>query len=151
VKRHLPWLLALAVVAGAVVLVWPSRRLSREPHLPVAERLPEAARAVVRTQMHSHARAMMELVATLTVLDYDAVLSSVDRALEEPRIGRPLGKGADELQLPERFYALQDELHVRLQSIRRAAVARDADALADDLAITARTCVHCHQTYLSGR
>lgn len=144
---------AAAFVAATVVLLVPSHRLVSERHLPPVERLPETARAALRTQMKSHARGMMELASTVTVLDYDGVAASAERILAEPRVARPLTDDASDLnaQLPPRFFALQDELRVNVQSVAHSAVARDPEALADSFAAATKTCIRCHDSYLSGR
>ncbi|MGZ3438347.1 MAG: hypothetical protein ACXVDD_02480 [Polyangia bacterium] len=145
--------LVAAIIAGLIVLLVPSRRLAPERHLPPVERLSDAARGALATQMHSHARGMMELVSTATVLDYDAVVASAQRLLEEPRIARPLTGDASELNavLPPRFFALQDELRGDLQALKLAASSREPEALADTFAATSKTCIRCHQSYLTGR
>ncbi len=145
--------LVTAFAVGAVVLLAPSRRIAPERRLPIADRVPETARAALATQMHSHARGMMELVSTATVLDYDGVSASVQRLLAEPRVARPLSGDATEMnaQLPARFFALQDELRVNLQGVARAAAAHDPDALADSFAAVSKTCIRCHGAYVAGR
>lgn len=142
------------VVVAAVVAFWPSRRIAHNEHtMRPPQRLSESVRGAVRTQMHAHARAMLELVSTVTVLDYDGAVAAVDRVLAEPRVARPTSNDATELNaaLPPRFFALQDELRDELQALRAAAAARDGDKLADSFAATARTCVRCHETYQEGR
>jgi hypothetical protein len=151
VRRYWYALAAAGALAGTVVLLLPSRRIAPERHLPVAERMPEVARAALTSQMHSHARGMMELVSTVTVLDYEAVQASVGRLIDEPRVARPLSNDASALQLPERFFELQDELRRHLEGVRRAAVARDSAALSDAFGAAANTCVRCHDAYLKGR
>jgi cytochrome c556 len=145
--------LVVAAIVGAVVLLAPSRRLASERHLKPVERLSDTARAALRTQMRTHARGMLELVSAVTVLDYEAVGASAQRLLEEPRIARPLRGDANELNgsLPARFFDQQDELPRDLQSLQRAAAAHDPEALADTFAATSRTCIHCHESYLTGR
>jgi hypothetical protein len=145
--------LIAAIAVGIVVALAPARRIAHEPALPPAARLSDAARAALRTQMHAHARGMMELVSSTTVLDYAGVTASAQRLLAEPRIARPLSDDATELNaaLPARFFALQDQLRSNLQSVADAAAARDASRLADAFAATTRTCVHCHDAYLTGR
>lgn len=142
-----------AAIVGAIVLLVPSQRVGLERRLPPIERLPETARAALATQMHSHARGMMELVSTATVLDYDGVGGSVRRLLDEPRIARPLTGDASELNgaLPARFFGMQDELRANLQSVARAAAAHDSEALADSFAAVSKTCIRCHDSYLTGR
>jgi hypothetical protein len=141
------------IVAGVIVLFAPSRKIAPEPHLPIAERLPDTARAALKTQMHVHARAALQLVSTVTVLDWDGAAAAAAELLAEPRVARPVGNEAADLnaRLPDRFFVLQDELRDRVQAVDRAAKARDADGLADAFAATAKTCVHCHDAYLTGR
>jgi hypothetical protein len=144
--------LVAALAAGALVLLAPSRRMQPERHLPAVGRVPEVARAALSTQMRTHVRGMIELVSTATVLDYDATSASVRRLLDEPRVARPMGGGADELnaQLPARFFELQDELRANLETVGRAAAVRSPDALADSLGATMKTCIHCHDAYVVG-
>ena len=142
--------LVSAIVVAIVVALVPSRRIAPDRHLPMAERLPEAARAALRTQMRTHARGMMELVSRVTLLDYDGALVAAERVLAEPRVARPLGGDELNASLPPRFFALQDELRGELQRVQAAASARDADALADSFGAVTRTCVRCHDAYLSG-
>jgi cytochrome c556 len=139
--------------AGFLVLILPSRRLATEHRLPIAERLPEATRAALSTQMRTHARGMLELTSMVTMLDYDAVGPAVQRLLDEPRVARPLSKEATELngQLPARFFSLQDELRDDLEELARAAATHDANALANAYATTTKACIRCHDTYLTGR
>jgi cytochrome c556 len=149
-RRHL--VLATGVIVGVLVLIW-ARPLERSHRLAAPERLPESARAAVRTQMHAHARGMMALVSTVTVLDYDAAAASAGELLAEPRLARPIAGDAAELNgaLPARFFGLQDELRTQLAEVQQAARARDPEALANAFAAAARTCVQCHATYLRGR
>jgi hypothetical protein len=149
-RHHL--LLIVAAMVIAIVLAWP-HPLERGRHLPVAQRLPETARAALRTQMRAHARGMMALVSTVTVLDYDGAAESASELLAEPRVARPLAHDAADLNasLPARFFSLQDELRAHLEEIRRAARARDPDALASAFAAATRACVGCHDAYLRGQ
>lgn len=146
-----------AIVAGIVaalfVALTPSRRIAPERHLPMSERLSDPARAALKTQMRTHARGMMELVSRVTLLDWDGVIVAAQRVLDEPRVARPVTGDATELNasLPARFFGLQDELRGDLQGLQRAAQAHDVDGLADSFAATTRTCVRCHDAYLTGR
>ena len=87
------------------------------------------------------------------MLDYDGVRTATERLLQEPRIARPITGDASELNaaLPPRFFTLQDQLRQDLQSVQRAAAAHDANALASSYAATTRTCIECHDAYLTGR
>ena len=142
-----------AVVVGLVFLLLPSRRMTTDHRLAAADRLPEATRAALATQMRTHARGMLELTSLVTTLQYDAVGPAVQRLLDEPRVARPLSNDATELngQLPPRFFSLQDELRDDLRELARAAATHDVNALANAYATTTKACIHCHDTYLKGR
>jgi len=155
--HRIQWL-GLGSITAAIataLLVWlaPSRKIAPEPHLNVSQRLPESARAAVTTQMHTHARGMLELTSTVTVLDYDGVRAATERLLQEPRIARPVTGDASELNaaLPVRFFTLQDQLRDDLQHLQHDAAAHDANALAGSYAATTHTCIACHDAYLTGR
>ena len=145
--------LTAALAAALVVWLLPSRRIAPESHLNLAQRLPESARAAVKTQMRTHARGMLELSSTVTVLDYDGARAATERLLQEPRIARPVTGDASELNaaLPPRFFTLQDQLRQDLQRLQHDAAARDSNALAGSYAATTRTCIACHDAYLTGR
>jgi hypothetical protein len=137
------------VVAGLVVLFAPSRKIAPEPHLAVAARLPDAARAALATEMRAHAQAAQQLVSHVTVLDWTATATAAEALLAAPRVTPSAGGGAA-ARLPERFYALQDELRRHAQAVGIAARAHDAEGLADAFAAAAKTCVRCHDAYLTG-
>ena len=141
------------VVAMIAVAVWPVRRIGHERALPPAERLSDTVRAAVASEMHAHARGMLELMSTATVLDWEGTVAAVDRVLAEPRLARPQSQDATELNatLPPRFFTLQDELRLQLQAVRKAAAAHDAEAFADGFTGATRTCIHCHDAYATGR
>ncbi len=141
-----------ALVAALVVWLWPTRTVAPDRHLPVAERLSEAARASLRSQMHAHGRGVLELTSTATLLDYEGVVVAADRVLAEPRLARPLTGDATELNtsLPGRFYDLQDQLRTQLGQLRAAAVARNPEDLAAEVANVTGTCVRCHDAYRRG-
>ena len=139
-------------IAGIIVLLTPSRRIAQD-HLAPPTALPGPARSAVHTQMRAHADGMRALVSAVTLLDYPGVAAATKRLLAEPRIARPVSGSAEELNasLPPRFFELQDELARDLEQLQHAAAARQPDALADAFGATARTCVRCHDAYLSGR
>lgn len=140
-------------LAGVIVLLTPSRRIADDRHLAQPQRLPGPARSAVASQMRAHAAGMRELVAAVTVLDYNGVQQATARLLAEPRVARPVTGSADELNsaLPDRFYQLQDELRGDLEALQKAAAERKPDALADAFGATAKSCVTCHDAYLTGR
>ena len=142
-----------SIVVAGVVAFWPSRRLADDHPLRASAQLSDTARGAVKTQMHAHRAAMLDLVNAVTVLDYESAVSATDKVLAEPRMARPTTNDATELNnaLPTRFFALQDELRDELVAVRAAAAARDGDKLADSFGAATRTCVRCHQTYEEGR
>ena len=58
----------------------------------------------------------------------------------------------DELNglLPERFFALQDELKAGSRRLVAASLSRNHAAMADEFAALAKSCVSCHDVYLRG-
>ncbi len=145
--------LLAGIAAALVVALVPSRRIGPERHLPLAERLSDPARAALKTQMRTHARGMMELVSRVTLLDWDGVIVAAQRVLDEPRVARPVTHDATELNasLPPRFFTLQDELRLDLEALQRTAQAHDVDGMADSFGATTKTCVRCHDAYLTGK
>jgi hypothetical protein len=138
------------VVAGVLVLFAPSRKIAPEPHLAVAERLPDAARAALATEMRAHATAAQHLVANVTMLDWVETAAAAESLLTAPQV-RPSAGGGAAAKLPERFFVLQDELRRHVETVAQAAKAHDAEQLADSFAAAAKTCVRCHDAYLTGR
>ena len=134
------------VLAGAVVLFLPSRKIAPDRHLAA---LPGAARTALTAQMHAHPRGMTDLMMQVALLDYPGATATARALLAEPPVARPAGAEAG--QLPERFFQLQDELRAHLQEAAAAATARDANALAEAYGAAARTCVRCHDAYLTGK
>jgi hypothetical protein len=89
------------------------------------------------------------LVSDATVLDWAATASAAEALLAAPRVTPSAGGGAA-AKLPERFFALQDELRHHAETVARTAKARDAEGLAEAFAAAAKTCVRCHDAYLTG-
>lgn len=140
-------------LAGVLVLLTPSRRIANDRHMAQPSRLAGPARTAVASQMRAHADGMRELVSEVTLLDYAAVDATTRRLLAEPQVSRPVSGNADELNaaFPARFFQLQDELRGNLEALQKAAAARQPDALADAFGAASRTCVRCHDAYLTGR
>ena len=138
----------LATVVGAALLLRP-RPVARE-ELPVSTAIPPAARQIVRTKMARHDLQMRELLTRVVLLDDDGVARVGGEVFDEPSLARPLA--GDELNglLPERFFVLQDELKARARRLVIASQKRDHEAIADEFAALAKSCIACHQVFLDG-
>ncbi|NMO19798.1 cytochrome c [Pyxidicoccus fallax] len=123
------------------------------PSLPVPPYMPEGARAALRQKMERHGQAMTDLMLGVMLLQYEVAGDAAGRIVNEPRLGRPIPGGDDELNslLPERFFTLQDELRSRAQAVEAAAKKRDDAALAESFGQLTQTCVSCHSVYLNHR
>lgn len=152
-KTHHIVLASSTVVAGAIALVLilrPSHSIRPGPELGVPERIPPAARAVIRSKMQRHAEQLSDLVARVAVLDYDGVARSAGAIFDEPSLARPVT--GDELNglLPERFFVLQESLRTEARQVVDAAARRDSGRLASAFGELTKTCVSCHHVYLRG-
>jgi hypothetical protein len=138
----------LAAGIGLAIFLRP-KPLARE-ELPAPSALPAAARQVLKTKMGRHDLQMQALVSRVVLLDTDGIAKAAGEIFDEPALARPIT--GDELNglLPERFFALQDELRTHARALVVASVNKDRRALTDEFAALARTCVACHQVYLFG-
>lgn len=118
---------------------------------PAPQRLSPTARAVLQHRMQGHSRDILQLVRAVVLLEYDRVAKLADSIAEDSNLARPLTGDATELnsQLPERFFKLQDELKASAHELSHAAHKRDWEAVSDAYGRMSRTCVRCHQSYLS--
>jgi hypothetical protein len=146
-----------ATIAGSVMLagvLWLGIFL--RPTLIARERLaepasiPAIARQVLRTKMERHDAQMRALSSRVVMLDDDGVARAAGEIFDEPALARPVA--GDELNglLPERFFALQDELKSRARRLVIASQARNHAAIADEFGALAKSCVTCHEVYLHG-
>jgi hypothetical protein len=140
-------------VAGAIavaLILRPSHSIAPGPELAVPERIPPAARAVIRSKMHRHAEQLTGLVMKVAVLDYDGVARGAGEIFDEPTLARPVT--GDELNglLPERFFELQDALRSQARKVVDAAARRDSAQLASGFGELTKTCITCHDVYLRG-
>jgi len=138
----------LATVVGAALLLRP-RPVAREEH-PVTAALAPAARQVVRTKMARHDLQMRELLTRVVLLDDEGVARVGGEVFDEPSLARPVA--GDELNglLPERFFALQDELKARARRLVIASGKHDRAAIADEFSALSKSCIACHQVFLDG-
>jgi hypothetical protein len=140
-------------VAGAIaiaLILRPTHSIPPGPELAVPDRIPPAARAVIRSKMHRHAEELTALVSKVAVLDYDGVARAAGEIFDEPTLARPVT--GDELNglLPEGFFPLQDALRTQARKVVDAAARRDSVRLADAFGELTKTCITCHDVYLRG-
>jgi hypothetical protein len=140
------------VVAGAIALALILRPSpSIQPELAAPSHIPPAMRAVLKTRMARHGEQMRELVARLVVLDHDGAAGVAGAIYDEPTVARPLVPDELNQLLPERFFALQDELKLQTRKVVAAAARKDAGKLAEEFGTLTKTCVLCHSAYLYER
>jgi hypothetical protein len=140
------------VVAGIVgtLLFLRPRPTADHDSLPEPASLPPAARQVLRSKMGRHDTQMRRLVSAVIVLDDDAVARVAGEIFDEPALARPVAGDELDGMLPERFFVLQDDLRSRARALVIATQQRNRAALADEFAALTKSCVTCHDTYLSG-
>jgi hypothetical protein len=140
--------LVLAVAVGLALLLRPKPIAHDE--LPASASMPPAVRQVVRSKMGRHEAQMQALVSRVVMLDDDGIARTAGEIFDEPALARPLA--GDELNglIPERFFALQDELRARARRLVAASGRHDRDAVAEEFAALAKSCVGCHQVFVHG-
>jgi hypothetical protein len=140
--------LGLAIGIGLALLLRP-KPIGHED-LPASVSMPPAARQVVRSKMGRHEAQMQALVSRVVLLDDDGIARAAGEIFDEPALARPIA--GDELNglIPDRFFALQDELRARARSLVAASGRHDRDAVAEEFAALARSCVSCHQVFVHG-
>ncbi|HVZ72891.1 MAG TPA: hypothetical protein VHJ20_10995 [Polyangia bacterium] len=140
--------IALATAVGLAVFLRP-RPVAHE-QLPPSGFISPALAAVLRNKMGHHELQMKALVTRVVLLDDDGVARAAGEIFDEPSFARPLA--GDELNgtLPDRFFALQDELRTRTRQLVIASGRHDRRAVADTFAELTKTCIACHEVYLRG-
>lgn len=140
--------LALATLAGAAVFLRPRPAAKEELARPAA--IAPAMLAVLKTKMGQHDLQMRELMTRVVLLDDDGVARAAGAIFDEPALARPIL--GDELNalLPERFFALQDDLRNRARLLVVASSRHDRTAVADAFGALSKTCIACHDVYLRG-
>jgi hypothetical protein len=105
---------------------------------------------VLKTKMGQHDLQMRELMTRVVLLDDDGVARAAGAIFDEPSLARPIL--GDELNalLPDRFFALQDDLRNRARLLVIASTHHDRAAVADEFAALSKTCITCHDVYLRG-
>jgi hypothetical protein len=115
--------------------------------LAVAASIPPVARQVLRGKMARHDEQMRALLSRIVLLDDDGIARAAGEIFDEAGLARPIV--GDELNglLPERFFALQDELRARARRLVIASQQRDRAVIGDEFAALAKSCVACHQVF----
>jgi hypothetical protein len=136
----------LAAAVGAALFLRP-KPIARETLAEPAS-IPPAARQVLRTKMGRHDVQMRALFSRVVLLDDDGIARAAGEIFDEPSLSRPVV--GDELNglLPERFFVLQDALRASAKRLVIASERHDRNAVADEFATLARSCVACHDVYL---
>jgi hypothetical protein len=147
-SRAIAGSLALAIIVGAAIFLRP--RPSAKEELAQPASIPPAMLSVLKTKMGRHDFQMKALVTRVILLDDDGVARAAGEIFDEPSLARPVA--GDELNglLPERFFALQDELRKRARQLVIASERHDRAAVAEEFAALSKTCITCHEVYLRG-
>jgi hypothetical protein len=140
--------LAVAGLVGTAIFLRPSPAGKGELARPTA--IPAAMLDVIRTKMGRHDVQMKALFERVILLDDDGVARAAGEIFDEPSLARPIT--GDELNgvLPERFFVLQDDLRRRARQLVVASGRHDRTAVANEFAELSKTCIGCHEVYLSG-
>lgn len=138
----------LATCIGLAIALRP--KPTGQERLAEATSLPAAARQVVKSKMSRHDVQMRALMTRVVLLDDDGVARAAGEIFDEPALARPVA--GDELNglLPERFFVLQDELRAQARRLVVASGKHDREAVANEFAALAKSCVSCHQVFLHG-
>ena len=128
------------------------RAITPPERLAPPEYLPDAARAVLKTIMGSHAQTMGQLVSAIMVLDYDRIEAGATSVASDASLSRPLTGDATELNsmLPDKFFQYQDQLREQAGGLAKAAQQKSAFGVADAYGRLSETCVKCHASYRAG-
>jgi cytochrome c556 len=123
------------------------------PRLRPADPFPEAARAILKTHMASHARDMSALVSDIMLLRYDEIRAGAERIASDASLSRPLANDASELNsaLPEKFFLYQDNLRLEAKTLAEAAARQQPFDVADSYGRLSQVCVRCHAAYRTGK
>jgi hypothetical protein len=115
------------------------------------EVLSPLARELLRKRMDRHGESMVRLVVSVTLLQHEKSQRFASEIANEPRLMRPMPGEDDTFNngLPERLFALQDELRSRAKTLAVAAAGVNDELMAANLGLLMQTCVSCHSLFLS--
>jgi hypothetical protein len=134
-----------ALVGGALFL---RPRPAARDELPAPATLDPAIRQVLKTKMGRHDLQMQALLSRVVLLDDDGIARAAGAVFDEPSLARPVAGDELNAALPERFFALQDDVRRIARQLVIASQAHDRAAVAEQFGTLAKTCVACHEAYL---
>lgn len=116
--------------------------------MPAPEHLSPEIREHFRREMTAHGDDMTVLLWSILFLDVDGAADFAQEIKQMNWLKRPAE--GEESQVPERIYALQEELVSRAEKLSAVASAGDhePEELANVFGEVAQTCVKCHSYYL---
>jgi len=146
---YLLWVMSAACGASSAVPA-ATHPQPRSAPLPVKKNLPLAARDALTMRMERHEDQMLNLVASVVMLNYREAKQLAHDIAQEPKLGRPRPGEKDTLNalLPESFFFYQDQLAERARVVELAAEEKSDANLGRALGMLTETCVGCHSTYL---
>jgi hypothetical protein len=137
---------AVAAIVGVAVFLRPKPVARNELRPPGS--IPPQALSVLRSKMARHDEQMNNLLARVLMLDDDGIARAAGAIFDEPELSRPaLGHELNAL-LPERFFALQDELRQHARRLVAASSRHDRPAVAEEFGALSKSCISCHEVYL---
>jgi cytochrome c556 len=113
------------------------------------EPLSNAARAILRERMSSHAEDMSDLVSAIMLLEYSRIIGRADKIAEDVNLSRPTSQDATELNasIPEKFFVRQDELKAAARELGDAGRSANPYRVAAAYGHVSETCVRCHADF----
>jgi hypothetical protein len=141
---------AVAVIAGLLIWLAPSRRIPPEGHLPRPRHMQEIAQDLLRDRMKRHGEDMRALVMAVVLLDFAEAGRLAERVGSEPGL-QPGGKpGELDAALPAGFFEVQSDLKIKATRLSAAAGTGEPTAVAEAYGALSQTCVGCHALYAWG-
>jgi hypothetical protein len=137
---------AVAAIVGLAVFLRPKPVARNE--LRPAGSIPPQALSILESKMARHDEQMNDLLARVLMLDDDGIARAAGSIFDEPELTRPaLGNELNAL-LPDRFFALQDDLRQHARRLVAASGRHDRPAVAEEFGALAKSCISCHEIYL---
>jgi hypothetical protein len=137
---------AVAAIVGVAVFLRP-KPVARDELRPPGS-IPPAALSILRSKMARHEQQMKNLLTRVLMLDDDGIARAAGEIFDEPALARPLLNDELNALLPERFFALQDELRQHARRLVAASGRHDRPAVAEEFGALSKSCISCHEVYL---
>ncbi|HEX3697937.1 MAG TPA: hypothetical protein VH374_21365 [Polyangia bacterium] len=111
--------------------------------------IPEAARALLRMRMATHAKDMSDLMSAVVNLRYVDAEALAGEIVDDASLARPIGNDATELNalLPPEFFALQDRARDDARAVATGAHGLSAIDLGKAYGRLSEDCVACHALF----